>query len=137
MTGNKQTNKAAPSEKSRRDLAAGVLSQARNDLRRFQRAKNKKGQQLYQDAFRWVTANEFSWPFSFLNVCRTLNLAPEDVRHDIMTELSLGGLQYWTYYCSRVTRVFCRSMIEFFQLDATAASANETLCDAAVLKTSI
>ena len=83
------------SEKRRRRLAAGVLKQAARDLRRFRGATSSAGRELYLDAYHWLTANEFSWPFSFLNVCGALSLAPETVRADLMSELSLGAFRYW------------------------------------------
>src|SRR5947208_9538445 len=65
-------------ETSRRDLAAGILEQARLDLRRFHGATSGLEREFYLDAYRWVTSDDSSWPFSFLNVCQALNLAPED-----------------------------------------------------------
>jgi hypothetical protein len=68
------------SEKRQRKLAAGVLKQATRDSRRSRGATSRAGRELYLDAYRWLTANEFSWPLSFLNVCDALRLAPETVR---------------------------------------------------------
>ena len=73
---------------AQRDLAAGVLKQAAEDLRRFRGATSKIERELYLDAYRWLTADECSSPFSFLNVCETLNLAPENVRHQV-----IGGMR--------------------------------------------
>ena len=46
--------------------------------------------EFYLDAYRWVMSDDCSWPFSFLNVCQTLNLAPETVREEVLGDLSLG-----------------------------------------------
>ena len=88
-------NEGDLSEKRRRKLAAGVLKQAVRDLRRFHGATSKAGRELYLDAYRWLTTDEFSWSFSFLNVCRVLSLAPETVRAELISNLSLGSFRYW------------------------------------------
>ena len=82
-------------------LAAGVLKQAVRDLRRFRGATNSAGQKLYLDAYRWLTADEFFWPFSFHNVCHALRLAPEIVRGELLSDLSLGTFGYWRRRCTR------------------------------------
>jgi hypothetical protein len=65
---------------SQRELADGVLKQAAHDLRRFHGAVSAVERDLYLDAYTWVMSDDFTWPFSFLNVCCLLNLSPEDVR---------------------------------------------------------
>ncbi len=92
----KTATEVDPSGKRQRKLAAGVLKQATRDLRRFRGATSKAGRELYLDAYRWLTANEFSWPFSFLNVCDALRLAPETVRAELISDASLGTFRYWT-----------------------------------------
>ena len=67
-------------ETSRKDLAAGILKQAAVDLRRFHAATTSVEREFFLDAHRWVTSDDYSWPFSFLNVCQALNLVPETVR---------------------------------------------------------
>ena len=71
-------------ETSRKDLAAGILKQAGLDLRRFQDATSAVEREFYLDAYRWVMSDDCSWPFSFLNVCQALNLAPETVREEVL-----------------------------------------------------
>src|SRR5690242_12986030 len=91
---------------NRRDLAAGILKQAAVDLRRFHGATSAVEREFYLDAHRWVTSDDCSWPFSFLNVCQTLNLAPETVREDVLGDLSLGGFSYRIRRCRRAARKF-------------------------------
>ena len=83
-------------ETSRRDLASGILKQAALDLRRFHGASSAVEREFYLDAHRWVTSDDYSWPFSFVNVCQTLSLAPETVREEVIGDLSLGAFGYWT-----------------------------------------
>jgi len=63
-----------------RELAAGILKQAAQDLRRFNGATSAVERELYLDAYSWITSDDCAWPFSFLNVCQLLNLAPDVVR---------------------------------------------------------
>lgn len=88
-------NEGDLSEKRRPKLAAGVLKQSARDLRGFNGVTSKAGRELYLDAHRWLTANEFAWPYSFLNVCNALHLAPETVRAKLISDLSLGTSTYW------------------------------------------
>jgi hypothetical protein len=108
-------------ETSRRDLAAGILEQATLDLRRFHGATNGLEREFYLDAYRWVMSDDCSWPFSFLNVCHVLNLAPEAVRGDVLGDLSLGVFGYWTRRCGRAAR---RSKIFLSSVFTTERSAN-------------
>ena len=89
---------------AQRELAAGVLKQAAQDLRRFRGATSKIERELYLDAYRWLTVDECSSPFSFLNVCQLLNLAPDNVRHELIGDSSLGAFSYWTRRCGRAAR---------------------------------
>src|SRR6266576_193249 len=93
-------------EMSRRDLAAGILKQAGLDLRRFHDATSAIERELYLDAYRWVISDDCSWPFSFLNVCQLLNLAPESLREEVLGDLSLGAFGYWSRRCGRAARRF-------------------------------
>ena len=93
-------------ETSRRDLAAGILEQATLDLRRFHGTTSGLEREFYLDAYRWVMSDDCSWPFSFLNVCQALNLAPETVREEALGDLSLGAFGYWSRRCGRAARKF-------------------------------
>src|SRR5262249_31059534 len=63
-----------------KSLAVGVLKQAAYDLRRYRAATKRADRDLYLDAHSWITAHDFSWPYSFMNVCKLLDLCPEVVR---------------------------------------------------------
>ena len=82
-------------QSAQRQLAAGVLKQAALDLRRFHGVTTGAGRTIYCDACRWLTSNEYSSPFAFLNVCRALGLAPETVRAELISNLSLGTFRSW------------------------------------------
>jgi hypothetical protein len=93
-------------ETSRKDLAAGILEQATLDLRRFHGATSGLERELYLDAYRWVISDDCFWPFSFLNVCQVLNLAPETAREEVLAEMSTGAFGYWSRRCKRAARKF-------------------------------
>ena len=98
---------------AQRELSAGVLKQAAHDLRRFHGATSKIERALYFDAYRWLTVNEYSSPFSFLNVCQLLNLAPDKVRQDMAGDSSLSALSYWARRCGRAAGRLRTSFSQF------------------------
>jgi hypothetical protein len=110
-------------ETSRKDLADGILKQAALDLRRFHGATSGLEREFYLDAYRWVTSDDSSWPFSFLNVCQVLNLAPEIVREEVLGDLSLGAFGYWTRRCGRATRRFKTFLSNIFTNERTTNAA--------------
>src|SRR5467141_3498182 len=92
------------SETNQKDLAAGVLKQTAQDLRRFHGATSGIERELYHDAYRWVISDDCSWPFSFLNVCQLLKLAPEILRQDLLGDASLGLFGHLSRRCTRAAR---------------------------------
>jgi hypothetical protein len=89
---------------SQRDLAAGVLKQAAQDLRRFHGRKSAVDRELYCDAYSWVMSDDHTWPFSFLNVCQLLNREPINLREELLGDLSLGIVGQWARRGSRALR---------------------------------
>jgi hypothetical protein len=110
-------------ETSQKDLAAEILKQAALDLRRFHGATSAVEREIYSDAYRWVMSDDSSWPFSFLNVCQTLNLAPETVRENTLGDLSLGAFSYWSRRCGRAVRRFRIFLSNIFITDRSANAA--------------
>src|SRR5229473_2998446 len=94
------------SETSQRELASGVLKQAVQDLRRFHGATSAIKRELYLDAYSWLTSDDCSWPFSFLNVCQLLNLTPDIVRQELVAGASGGFFTYWTRRSVHAARSF-------------------------------
>ena len=110
-------------ETSRKDLATGILKQAGVDLRRFHGATSGLEREFYLDAYRWVRSDDCSWPFSFLNVCQLLDLIPETVREEVLADMSVGALRYWSRRCGRAARKF--------QIFLSSAFTNERNANAA------
>ena len=114
-------------ETSRKDLAAGILKQAVLDLRRFHGATSAVEREFYLDAYRWVISDDCSWPFSFLNLCQVLNLTPETVREEVLGDLSLGVVGYWTRRCGRAARRFKIFLSSIFTTERSANAAEPVM----------
>ena len=99
-----QTAEDYVSEAGPRELASGILEQAVQDLRRFHGATSTIERELYRDAYRWIISGDCSWPFSFLNVCQVLQLAPESLRQDLLGDASLGLFGCLSRRCARTAR---------------------------------
>jgi hypothetical protein len=87
-------------------MAGSILRLAAYDLRRFRDATSGVERQLYLDAYDWIRANDYSWPFAFVNICQSLNLEPEAVREEVFGDQSLGLFGYCVQRCGRATRKF-------------------------------
>jgi hypothetical protein len=101
-------------QSAQHELAAGVLKQSAQDLRRFHNATSRIERELYFDAHRWVMSDDYSWPFSFPNVCQILNREPEELRQELVGDLAFGHFGQWTRRCSRAIRRFLESLTERF-----------------------
>jgi len=100
-----------PAPAPEKHLAAGVLKQAAYDLRRYRTATKAAHQELYLDAHSWVTAYDSSWPYSFMNVCKLLDLCPEMVRTDLLADASLGSFHYWIRRAGRLSQKLSASVV--------------------------
>jgi hypothetical protein len=93
-----------PAATPEKGLAAGVLKQAAYDLRRFHSATTGIKRELYLDAYSWITAHDSSWPYSFVNICKSLDVCPEVIRTELLADASLDWFDYWTKRAGRVSR---------------------------------
>jgi hypothetical protein len=107
-------------------LAAGVLKQAARDLRRFRGATKGVKRELYEDAYSWITAYDFSWAYSFMNVCKLLGVCPDAVRAEVLANASLGWLDYWTQRAGRVSQTLRSSFVRAFAGEAAPDKAEAT-----------
>jgi hypothetical protein len=118
-----KTNDAYISDQSQRELAAGVLKQAAQDLERFSGRTSRVERELYHDAYSWVMSDDFSWPFSFQNVCGLLNRAPDDLRQELIGDLSFGCFGRCSRRCSRGLRRFLGSLTQRFTTEHNLSTA--------------
>jgi hypothetical protein len=103
-----------PAAMPEKGLALGVLKQAAHDLRRFSGATRGVRRELYLDAYDWITANDFSWQYSFVNVCKVLNVCPEVVRTELFADASLSWFDYWTKRAGNVSAKLRASFVHVF-----------------------
>jgi hypothetical protein len=103
-----------PTPVPERGLAAGVLKQAAYDLRRYHSATKGAKRELYLDAYSWISAHDFSWPYSFMNVCKLLDVCPEVIRAELLADASLGRLEYWIRRGARLSRRLQASFVRVF-----------------------
>ena len=103
-----------PPPAAEKGLAVGVFKQAANDLRRFRDATKGADRELYLDAYTWITAHDFSWPYSFMNVCKLLDLCPEVVRAELLADASLDSFHYWIRRAGRLSRRLRASFVRVF-----------------------
>jgi len=96
-------------------LAVGVLKQAAYDLRRYRTATKAADREVYLDAHSWITAYDSSWPYSFMNVCKLLDLSPEVVRADLLADAALGPFHYWIRRAGRLSRKLGSSVARVFE----------------------
>jgi len=96
-------------------LAVGVLKQAAYDLRRYRTATKAADREVYLDAQSWITAYDSSWPYSFMNVCKLLDLCPEVVRAELLADAALGPFHYWIRRASRLSRKLSSSVARAFE----------------------
>src|SRR5438876_11370755 len=103
-----------PAPTPEKGLAAGVLKQAARDLRRFRPATKGLKRELYLDAYSWITANDFSWPYSFVNVGKLLDVCPEVIRTELLADASLSWFDYWTRRAGRLSGKLRASFVRAF-----------------------
>ena len=61
-------------------LLVAMLEQAASDLSNFRFRPRRRAQRIYLDAYQWVTSDDRSHPFSFVNLCEALKLSPAALR---------------------------------------------------------
>jgi hypothetical protein len=68
-----------------RELASAVLDAAACDLRNYRYARRRRRQRIYWQTYQWVASDSREWPFSFVNLCEFLRIAPEGLREQLLS----------------------------------------------------
>jgi hypothetical protein len=68
------------------ELVRATLDDAIHTYRRYAFAKGRRAQRLFREVDEWISAEDWSWPFSFVNICEVLDLDPDYIR---------TGLKLW------------------------------------------
>jgi len=69
-------------------LVLSVIWQSILDIRKHRYAVRRHHQRLYMEAYRWVAADDPTWPYSFVNICDMLNLTSESVRAELLGDVA-------------------------------------------------
>jgi hypothetical protein len=107
-------------------LAKGVLVQAKQDLRRFRTAQDAIGREIYTDAYTWVASDDIWWPYSFVNVCEVLGLAPEVLRTELLADAQLGWYSQSRRIAQRVSTSLRGSLASVFRSRGSTASSHHS-----------
>lgn len=67
-----------------RALLFAMLEQAALDLQSRRFGRRREARRNYSEARQWVTSNDRSHPFSFVNICEALKLSPDRTRWGMM-----------------------------------------------------
>ena len=108
------------SKTSHREMAASILEQAKNDLRRFCGGTSGVERELYLDAYRWVMSDDWTWPFSFVNACELMGITPGQLRQELIGDQPSG---LFRYQMRRFRRIASRVQTSLTQLFATERNA--------------
>ena len=66
-------------------LALAVLQLAVVDVLKYRGARREQDRRMYRKARCWITSSDKSWPLSFMNVCDTLKIAPDQLRDRVLS----------------------------------------------------
>ncbi|GIW41504.1 MAG: hypothetical protein KatS3mg076_2081 [Candidatus Binatia bacterium] len=69
-----------------RHLMLAVLEDALDCYQKYAFAKDHHARQLFEEACQWIFSDDRDWPFSFQNICQTLEINPDWLRE---------GLERW------------------------------------------
>ncbi|MGH7826300.1 MAG: hypothetical protein ACREQ7_14140 [Candidatus Binatia bacterium] len=68
------------------ELVRATLADAIHTYRKYALAKGRRAQRLFREVDEWISVDDWSWPFSFVNICEVLELDPGYIR---------TGLRLW------------------------------------------
>ena len=72
-------------------LMVAVLRDAVGIFQRHVHTASGSGERMFQEVEKWFCSNDHSWPFSFENICNTLDIHPLYLRRAL--KLSRKGLR--------------------------------------------
>jgi len=88
LFGSKGRNGPAAAE---RELMVAVLSDAIECYWKYQKSRKRAAIRLYQDAKSWIFTDNLQLPFSFRNVCETLQLDASYIRRGILAASGIAS----------------------------------------------
>ncbi|MFN8624843.1 MAG: hypothetical protein U0587_02485 [Candidatus Binatia bacterium] len=82
-------------------LMLAVLQDALECYQKYAFASDLHGHQLFAEADEWISCQERTWYFSFENICETLEIDPDYLRH---------GMQAWRQHTVDLRRPILRDV---------------------------
>jgi len=79
--------------RSEERLILAVLEDAVNCFQHYAFAREAKLRRLHDDARGWIYSDNRTWPFSFENICHTLDIAPAYLREGLEEWLAASALR--------------------------------------------
>ena len=67
-------------------LALAMLEQAVADLGHYRSARRPEYQRIFDQTYRWIAANDRTWPYSFASICEVLDLPHAAIRARLLIE---------------------------------------------------
>lgn len=64
-------------------LMFAVLQEAVDCFQEYAFARGRKDEGLFKDAEDWILKDDHQWPFSFINICETLDIHPHYLRNGL------------------------------------------------------
>ena len=123
---NDETVEAVASSGPEVALAKGVLVQAKQDLRRFRATEDWIGREIYADAYSWVVSDDLWWPYSFLNVCEVIGLAPEALREELLADTRPGLYSHSRRIARRISTSVKGSFANVFGVRGNVATSRRS-----------
>jgi len=97
------------SERGERRLMLAVLEEAVATFQRYAGSKSRHGERVFREAEDWIRSDDASWPFAFENICQSLEIEPEFLRHGLerwkeehLATASAGGARVYRFPFRRV-----------------------------------
>jgi hypothetical protein len=69
-----------------RSLVFAIVWQTLIDLQKYRFASRRRHQRFYMEAYLWVASDDRQWPYSFCNVAEMLDIAPERLRAQLLSD---------------------------------------------------
>lgn len=69
-------------------LAFAVLTDGIECFQRYHDSKSRKFRRLFKNAEAWIMSNDVRYPFSYVNLCQTLNITPTYLRVGLIQWMS-------------------------------------------------
>ena len=67
-------------------LMLAMVEQAVDDLGHYRTARRPEHQRIFDQTYRWIAANDRTWPYSFASICEMLDLPRAAIRARLLID---------------------------------------------------